>query len=150
MRNAARVSSFAIATLLSCSLAHAADQALIDAAKKEGTVTWYTTQIVNQLARPAAEAFKKKYGINVDFVRADSAAVALRVTTEAQAGRVEMGVDLCGRDRGVTQQLLDGPEIRPALQQMGREGVTERVGRDSAGRRRLPHPDRQAPGQVGG
>jgi iron(III) transport system substrate-binding protein len=44
----------------------AADQALIDAAKKEGSVTWYTTLIVNQMARPAVDAFQKKYGIKVN------------------------------------------------------------------------------------
>ena len=38
----------------------AADPALIAAAKKEGQLTWYTTQIVNQFARPAAIAFEKK------------------------------------------------------------------------------------------
>jgi iron(III) transport system substrate-binding protein len=66
--------------------AFAADQALIDAAKREGQVTWYTTQIINQLARPAAEAFQKKYGIPVNFVRGDSGEVALRVLNEHQAG----------------------------------------------------------------
>ncbi|HWG03638.1 MAG TPA: hypothetical protein VG271_01365, partial [Beijerinckiaceae bacterium] len=40
--------------------ASAADQALIEAAKKEGSVTWYTTQIIDQFARPAADAFEKK------------------------------------------------------------------------------------------
>ena len=33
----------------------AADAELIAAARKEGRVTWYTTQIVDQLVRPAAE-----------------------------------------------------------------------------------------------
>jgi ABC-type Fe3+ transport system substrate-binding protein len=68
--------------------ASAADRSLVESAKKEGTVTWYTTQIVDQLARPAAEAFQKKYGIKVDFTRADSSQVALRLSTEAQAGHV--------------------------------------------------------------
>ena len=68
--------------------AFAADEALVAAAKKEGAVTWYTTQIVTQFARPAAEAFQKKYGIKVDFVRGDSVEIALRVTNEAKAGRV--------------------------------------------------------------
>ena len=66
--------------------AFAADQALIDAAKREGQVTWYTTQIINQLARPAAEAFQKKYGIAVNYVRGDSGDVSLRVLNEHQAG----------------------------------------------------------------
>src|SRR5665213_3640603 len=66
--------------------AAAADSALIQAAQKEGMVTWYTTQIVDQLARPAATAFQKKYGIKVDFVRADSSQEILRILNEGQAG----------------------------------------------------------------
>lgn len=68
--------------------ASAADQALIDAAKKEGRATWYTTQIIDQFARPAAEAFERKYGIKVEYVRANSNEVALRMTNEARAGKV--------------------------------------------------------------
>ena len=57
---------FALAFLLAAwTPARAADEALIAAAKREGQLTWYTTQIVNQFARPAAEAFEKKYGIKV-------------------------------------------------------------------------------------
>ena len=72
--------------------AQAADAALIAAAKQEGSVTWYTTQIVDQLARPAATAFEKKYGIKVNFVRADSLQVALRLSNEAQAGHMTADV----------------------------------------------------------
>ncbi len=66
----------------------AADQALIDAAKKEGSVTWYTTLIVNQMARPAVEAFEKKYGVKVNYIRNDSQDILLRVLSEAKAGKV--------------------------------------------------------------
>ena len=46
--------------------AHAADAALIEAAKKEGEVVWYSTQIISQLVRPVTAAFEKKYpGIKV-------------------------------------------------------------------------------------
>ena len=43
------------------------------------------------------------------------------------------GVDLGGRGRTVTQQLLHGPDIRPAVEQMSGEGVSQRVRRDPAG-----------------
>jgi ABC-type Fe3+ transport system substrate-binding protein len=66
----------------------AQDAALIAAAKAEGSVTWYTTQIIDQFARPAAEAFQKKYGIRVDYLRADSNDVALRVLNEGKSGRM--------------------------------------------------------------
>ena len=84
----------------------AADQSLIDAAKKEGHVTWYTTQIVDQLARPAAEAFEKKYGIHVDYVRADPIDIVLRVTSEAKAGHVQADV-------------FDGTATTPGLEKAG-------------------------------
>jgi ABC-type Fe3+ transport system substrate-binding protein len=67
--------------------AQAADQALIDAAKKEGAVTWYTTLVVDQIVRPAAAAFERKYGIKVDYVRADPNDELLRILAEDKAGR---------------------------------------------------------------
>jgi iron(III) transport system substrate-binding protein len=74
--------------LLTTSASFAADQALIDAARKEGSVTWYTTQIINQFAAPAAEAFQKKYNIRVDYVRADNNEVILRLGQESKAGKI--------------------------------------------------------------
>ena len=68
--------------------AAAADAELIAAARKEGRVTWYTTQIVDQLVRPAAALFEKTYGIQVDYIRADSNDVTLRILNESQGGRV--------------------------------------------------------------
>ena len=69
--------------------AHAQDAALIEAAKKEGQVTWYTTQIVNQFVTPAKAAFEKKYGVRVNFIRADPPDIVVRLLNEAKAGRVQ-------------------------------------------------------------
>ena len=88
--------------LASSAPARAADQALIDAAKKEGQVVWYTVQIVNQLVVPMAAAFKKKYGIDVKYVRANSNEVALRVLNESKAGRLQV-------------DIIDGTNTVPAL-----------------------------------
>jgi iron(III) transport system substrate-binding protein len=82
----------AILAVLAGAPARAADQAMIDAAKKEGQVVWYTTQIIDQFARPAAAAFEKRYGIKVSYVRANSNEVALRVLNEAKAGRMQADV----------------------------------------------------------
>jgi ABC-type Fe3+ transport system substrate-binding protein len=82
----------ALAVTLVALPALAQDAALIAAAKKEGSVTWYTTQIINQFARPAAEVFQKKYGIKVDYIRADSNEVALRLVNEGRAGKVQADV----------------------------------------------------------
>jgi ABC-type Fe3+ transport system substrate-binding protein len=78
----------AAAALVSIGASHAraASQTLIDAAKKEGRVTWYTTSIVDQIVRPVAEAFEKKYGIHVDYVRTDTSGIELRMVSEEKAG----------------------------------------------------------------
>ena len=66
----------------------AADQALIDAAKKEGAVVWYTSQIINQLVVPEVTAFEKKYGVKVEYVRANTGDIVIRIDNEAKAGKV--------------------------------------------------------------
>lgn len=66
------------------------DAGLIDAARKEGSVNWYSTLIVNQIVRPMSEAFEKKYpGIKVQYSRATSSDVALKIRNEARAKRVQ-------------------------------------------------------------
>ena len=100
--------------------ARAADQALIDAAKKEGRVTWYTTQIVNQFVVPAVAAFEKKYGVKVDYIRADAPDVILRITNEAKAGKV-------------LADVFDGIPTSAALK---KEGLVMKYVPDSA--KRLP------------
>ena len=86
--------------------ARAADPALIAAAQNEGQVTWYTTQITNQFGRPAMEAFQKRYGIRVNFIRADSVELAARMLNEAQAGRLQADV-------------YDGTATAPAVKRAG-------------------------------
>jgi ABC-type Fe3+ transport system substrate-binding protein len=70
----------------------AADPALVAAAKKEGEVVWYTTQIVNQLVRPVTAAFEKKYGIKVRSTRANATETAVKILTEAKAKRLHADV----------------------------------------------------------
>ncbi len=72
--------------------AAAQDADLVAAAKKEGSVNWYSALTIDQIVRPAAEAFEKKYGIKVNYVRSDSSQVALRIHEEAQAGKVQADV----------------------------------------------------------
>jgi iron(III) transport system substrate-binding protein len=81
-----------IAICLSATAAQAADAALIEAAKKEGEVVWYSTQIVNQLVRPIATAFEKKYGIKVRATRANAVETAIKILNETKAGRPQADV----------------------------------------------------------
>jgi ABC-type glycerol-3-phosphate transport system substrate-binding protein len=81
--------AFVLATLLVSPHARAADSALYEAAKKEGTVVWYTSLIVNQAVRPLVEAFEKEYpGVTVKYARGDSGPNAIKVIDEARAGKV--------------------------------------------------------------
>jgi ABC-type Fe3+ transport system substrate-binding protein len=90
MKSRVVVSVCLIAAVL-LSAPHArADDALYEAAKKEGQVVWYTSLIVNQAVRPLVEAFNKKYpGIEVKYARGDSGPNAIKVINEARAGKVE-------------------------------------------------------------
>src|SRR5262245_9802503 len=82
----------ALVSWLTTGSAFAADVALIAAAKKEGEVNWYSTQIVSQLVRPVTAAFEKKYGIKVRATRANATEVAVKILNESRAGRVQSDV----------------------------------------------------------
>jgi iron(III) transport system substrate-binding protein len=83
----------AIALLLGGPRAYAIDAAVIEAARKEGEVNWYSTQIVNQLVRPVAAAFEKKYpGIKVRYSRANANEVAIKIINESAARRPQADV----------------------------------------------------------
>jgi len=87
----------AVLLVLACIIARtpadAADAAVIEAAKKEGKVVWYTTLIVNQAIRPLKEAFEKAYpGIELQYTRADESPTAAKILAEAQAGRLQADV----------------------------------------------------------
>jgi ABC-type Fe3+ transport system substrate-binding protein len=70
--------------------AQAIDPSLIEAAKKEGEVVWYTTLIVTQIVRPLAQAFEKKYpGIKVSYTPAPFQEVATRIVNEGRGGNVK-------------------------------------------------------------
>lgn len=81
------------ASLLLAGPAVAADQATIDAARKEGVVVWYSGMIVNQIVRPIAEGFEKKYpGIKVQASRLSSSDAALKIINEARAGKPQADI----------------------------------------------------------
>jgi iron(III) transport system substrate-binding protein len=110
MGNAPGIAALFAAALAVAAPARAADQALIDAAKKEGRVVWYTVQIVDQIVRPIVDGFERKYGIHVDYFRANSAEIALKINTETRGGKVQASV-------------FDGAQTTPALK---RQGVVEK------------------------
>ncbi len=66
--------------------------ALVAKAKAEKEVVYYTELIVDQIVRPLAAAFERKYGIKVSYWRGDSQAAALRLAMEHRAGRPQADV----------------------------------------------------------
>lgn len=78
------------------------NQKLIDAAKKEGEVTWYTTMAPTE-SRPLAAAFEKKYGIKVALWRAPGEQMLQRIITEAQARHYTF--DIIESDSNQTEKL---------------------------------------------
>lgn len=81
------VATIAVVAMLAVP-ARADDSALIEAARKEGEVVWYTGLIVNQIVRPLIGAFEKKYAIPVRMTSVGSQAeVVLKVTNERRAGQ---------------------------------------------------------------
>jgi ABC-type Fe3+ transport system substrate-binding protein len=69
------------------------DPKLVEAAKKEGEVLYYTTHIVDQIVRPLSRAFQSHVpGVQVKFVRADGIGLVVRLSNEARAGRVQADV----------------------------------------------------------
>jgi ABC-type Fe3+ transport system substrate-binding protein len=88
-----RVLALALAASCVAGRAWAIDPAVIEAAKKEGQVVWYSTQIISQLVRPVAAAFEKKYpGIKVLSTRANASEVAVKILNESHAGKVQVDV----------------------------------------------------------
>ncbi|TIV32344.1 MAG: extracellular solute-binding protein [Mesorhizobium sp.] len=85
MRNLVVVAGLLVATVA----AKAQDQALIDAAKAEGQVVWYSGLIVRQVVTPIKDAFEKKYGITVNFVSMASQEAALRILNEGRANNIQ-------------------------------------------------------------
>src|SRR4051812_359440 len=69
------------------------DPKLVEAARKEGQVLWYTTLIVDQIVRPLIRSFQAEVpGIEVKFIRIDSGQQVVRLTNEAKVGRVQADV----------------------------------------------------------
>jgi ABC-type Fe3+ transport system substrate-binding protein len=91
MARGRRTFAVAVAACIGGTSAHAIDPATIAAAKQEGEVVWYSTQIISQLVRPVTAAFERKYpGIKVRYSRANANEVAVKILNESHAGKVQV------------------------------------------------------------
>lgn len=71
--------------------AMAADAVDMDAAKREGTVVWYTSTPIGA-AQKIADAFQKATGIHVELFRSGGSAIVRRFAQETAAGRAAADV----------------------------------------------------------
>src|ERR1051325_4664830 len=66
---------------------------LLEGAKKEGKISWYTTLIVDQVVRPVKEAFEKEYPfIQIEFFRGNSERLVQKMMAEYQARRYDVDI----------------------------------------------------------
>lgn len=95
--------------------AGAADTADVEAAKKEGAVTWYTSTPLRQ-AELVGKAFEAKYGFKVEVFRSGGEQVLQRYFTEVSAGKVNVDL-LTASDPGAFNDMIKKNQLvkfRPA------------------------------------
>jgi iron(III) transport system substrate-binding protein len=69
------------------------EKILVEGAKKEAKLMFYTGLIVDQVVRPLKQAFEKEYPfLQVEFFRGNSERIAQRVLAEYQAKRYEVDI----------------------------------------------------------
>ncbi len=66
---------------------------LVEGAKKEGKVVWYSTLIIDQLVRPIKTAFEKEYPfIQVEYFRGNTERVVQKAVSEYQAKHYDVDI----------------------------------------------------------
>lgn len=79
---------------------------LYDAAKKDGSVTWWTAHYEQSAAETMAAAFKQKYpGVEVNLLRQTAQVINTRLQSELKAGSTECDV-FCSTDEGHYPPLI--------------------------------------------
>ena len=89
------VPSSTAATVEEIALMSRADRqkVLIEGAKKEGKISWYTTLIVDQVVRPVKDAFEKEYPfLQVEFFRGNAERLVQKMLAEYQAKRYDVDI----------------------------------------------------------
>ena len=89
------------------------DPKLIEAARKEGSLVWYTAMAIDT-AKPLADSFEKKYPfIKINYIRVGTAQMINRVITETLAGKWDFdAVTVLGMDALVKRNIF-APYLSP-------------------------------------
>jgi len=105
-----RLAGAVSALMIAVSVAGAADLTeaeakLYEAAKQEGSVTWYVSQTTTEFADGMCALFKQRYeGVGCDVVRASGQVIFQRIQQELQAGALQGDV-MSTNDDGQMYQL---------------------------------------------
>ncbi len=84
---------------------------LYDAAKKDGTLTWWTAHYEQSAAETMAAAFKKKYpGVEVNLLRQTAQVINTRLNQELKAGGTDCDV-FASTDEGHYPPLIKGNSL---------------------------------------
>jgi iron(III) transport system substrate-binding protein len=81
--------SFLVASLLVITIVRGQSTpatGLIEVAKKEGKLVWYTSMAIDT-SKPLVDVFEKQYAIKIDLVRAGEEQLLNRILTESRAGK---------------------------------------------------------------
>lgn len=90
-----------------------ADPKLVEAAKKEGALSWYTSMSVVE-SKPIADEFEKQYPfIKVDLFRSSGEKVQNRAVTETRAGRWDFDVASLSEIGTLIEHKLIAPYVSP-------------------------------------
>jgi iron(III) transport system substrate-binding protein len=89
------------------------DPALIEGAKKEGEVVFYTSMSISE-SKPLTDGFEKKYPfVKANLLRASSEKVLHRIITESQAGRWDFDAVALSEVGVLRQKNLIAPYMSP-------------------------------------
>jgi iron(III) transport system substrate-binding protein len=88
------------------------DPKIVEAAKKEGEIIWYTSMTYDQ-SQVLMQAFQTKYGIKAVLIRLGGGAVMNRVLTETRAGM--FGYDVVGGRGEMISIFRGGARPRPTF-----------------------------------
>lgn len=83
------------------------EKELYEAAKKEGSINWYTGFVQNQLVRPVVANFEAKYpGVRINVTGGRDIDIMIKILAEAKAG-------------GLQADLVEGPSVVKPLREAG-------------------------------
>jgi len=107
---------------------------LVEGAKREGKVSWYTSLIVDQVVRPVKEAFEKEYPfLQVEYFRGNSERLVQKMFAEYQGNAIGM---FDPKTERITEWKVPTPWSAPYDAVAGRNGeawtgsmLTDRVSR---------------------